>query len=105
MDELEESQQKAVCPVVVKNKSEIQLDFQKFCIHVENLKLYTGTKRLWTNEVDINFFGEDQPSRIELSQKKPQIEKDCTLICEERVPASTSLLQKSAGLFKYFTDF
>jgi hypothetical protein len=105
MDELEESPGKAVCTVVVHNKSEVQLDFQKFCIHVENLKLYRGTKRLWTNEVSIDFFGEDQPSQIVLSQKKPEIEKDCTLICEERVPASTSLLQKSAGLFKYFTDF
>jgi hypothetical protein len=105
MGELEESSQKAVCTVVVNNLSEVQLDYKKFCIHVENLKLYKGVKRLWTNMVNINFFSEDQPSQIELSQKKPEIEKECTLICEERVPASVSLLQKSAGLLKYFTDF
>ena len=94
---------RAICPVTMKNSSPSALDFQKLCIHVEHLKVYKGKQRLWTNEVRITYVGEAQPSRIELSDKKPNFEEGCTLLCGERIPVNKSILKKSVSIFKYFT--
>jgi hypothetical protein len=98
------SQYRAVCPVVMKNSSSSVLDFQKLCIHVENLRVYKGKQRLWTNEVRITYAGESQPSRIDISDKKPTIEEECTLLCGERIPFNKSILKKSVSIFKYFSS-
>jgi hypothetical protein len=94
---------RAVCPVLMKNSSPSLLDFQKLCIHVEHLRVYEGTTRLWTNEVRITYIGEDLPSRIDFSDKKPNFEEGCTLLCVERIPVNRSILKKSVSIFKYFT--
>jgi len=103
IDDSAASLYRAVCPVVMKNGSSQALDFQKLCIHVEHLKVYKGRQRLWTNEVQITYAGESQPSRIDISEKKPAIEEECTLLCGERIPINKSILKKSVSIFKYFT--
>ncbi len=97
--------QRAVCPIRVKNKSTNQLDFQKLCVHAEHLKVYEGKSRLWTNEVNIDFFGEDEPSEVGFSNTEPTFEEGCKLLCEERIPVDRSLLKKSVSILKYFTRF
>lgn len=93
------------CPVNVYNGATVPLEFQKLCIHVENLRVYKGKELLLTNEIDIIFLGDDQPSQIKLSGRKPSIDKDCKLICEARMPSKGSLLKRSFSLLKYFTNF
>ncbi len=105
MGELRISPQRAVCPVRVKNDTQSQLDFQRLSVHVEHLRVYRGSKRLWTNEVHIDFFGDDLPSRIDFSDKMPDFEEGCMLLSEERTPVDKSLLKKSVGILKYFTTF
>jgi hypothetical protein len=96
---------RAICPVKITNRSTNPLDFQKFSIHVEHLKVYAGQKTLWTNEVKITFFCEDQPSKIDFSDKKPDLAKGCVLLSKERTPIDRSLLKKGVSFFKYFTSF
>jgi len=103
--ELRISPQRAVCPVWVKNDTPSQLDFQRLSVHVEHLRVYRGSKRLWTNEVQVDFFGEDQPSHIDFSDKIPNFEEGCVLLSEERKPVDKSLLKKSVSILKYFTTF
>ncbi len=105
MEELSISHQRVFCPVWVKNDTSSQLDFQRLSVHVEHLRVYRGTKRLWTNEVQIDFFGEDQPSNIDFSDKIPNFEEGCVLLSEERTPVDKSLLKKSVSILKYFTTF
>lgn len=99
------SAHKAVCPVLLVNSSTGKLDFQKLNIHVEHLRVYAGTNRLWTNEVSIRFYGEGQPGQVEFSNKAPSFEKPLTLLTEERVPTSQSILKKSFGILRHFTNF
>ena len=95
----------AVCPVTVKNRAAEPLDFQKLCIHIEHLRVYTGPKRLWTNEVSITFTGPDQPTLLDFSDRQPDREEGCVLLSDERTPVTKSLLKKSVGILKYFTSF
>ena len=105
IEEADHNPHRAICPVRIRNSSTSSLDFQKLSIHVEHLKVYAGKETLWTNEVKITFFGEDQPNKIDFSDKKPDLEKDCVLLSKERTPVDRSLLKKSVSFFKYFTSF
>jgi hypothetical protein len=98
------SPHKAICPVLLVNSSAGKLDFQKLNIHVEHLKVFAGKIRLWTNEVSIRFFGEDQPGQVDFSSKAPQFEKPLTLLTEERVSVSQSILEKSIGILRRFKN-
>jgi hypothetical protein len=99
------SPHKAICPVRLVNSSAGKLDFQKLNIHVEHLRVFAGKTRLWTNEVSIRFFGEDQPGQVDFPSKVPQFEKPLTLLTEERVPVSQSILKKSIGILRHFKNF
>lgn len=105
MDELSISTLRAICPVWVLNSSSEHLDFQKLCIHAEHLRVYEGKNKLWTNEVYIKFFGEDQPNEVDFSDNKPSFEEGCRLLSEERKPVDRSIFKKSISILKYFTRF
>jgi len=92
-----------LCPVSVRNDGSDPLDFQKLSVHVENLRVYRGKRRLWSNEVGITYMGGDQPAEIRYSERKPNFEEGCELVNRERVPVQRSILRKSFGFIKSFT--
>jgi hypothetical protein len=92
-----------ICPVYLNNTAGTSLDFQKLCIHVEHLKVYSNGKRLWTNEVSITYEGVNLLSSVKYSEAVPAFEDDCRLINGERVPAEKSIFKKSFSFLRYFT--
>ena len=96
---------RAACPVRILNTTKSQLDVDRFCVHVEYLNIYKGTNRLWTNEVRINFQGEDAVSKIEYIQKSPEYEKVNGVVSKATMPWKKTLLKKSLGTFKSLTGF
>ena len=105
VEDLEASPQRAVCPFYVRNKSTEQLEFQMMAVHVEHLKIYKDSDRLWTNEVYINFLSNDQLSQVNYSEKEPSIIQGCELMAEERVPLDNSIIKKSIGFLRSFSNF
>ena len=93
----------AVCPVRIRNTAESQLNVDRFCIHVDYLNIYRGAKRLWTNEMCINYRDEDTASRIDYIQKDPDYEKVDGMICKAAKPWEKKLLQKGLRAFKVLT--
>jgi hypothetical protein len=96
---------RAACPVRILNTTKSQLDVDRFCVHVEYLSIYKGAKRLWTNEVRINFQGEDAVSKIDYAQKQPEYEDTDEIISKARTVWKKTLLKKSLGTFKLLTGF
>ena len=96
---------RAVCPVRIRNSTESLLDVERFCVHVEHLKIYRGARRLWTNEIRISFQGEDAGSKVDYVQKAPEYEHVEDVLSEARIPPKKTLLQKSVGTFKLLTGF
>jgi hypothetical protein len=103
--DFEKKPHKIYCPVYILNNTSTPFQFQKLCIHVENLRVYRANRLLLTNDVEITFIGEELPSQIVLSDGKPSISGDSVMICEERIPTSKSLLKKSFSLLKCFTNY
>lgn len=100
---IEPKPHRVACPVRIRNTTEYQFDVDRFCVHVEYLKIFEGTTRLWTNEVLIIHQGEDSISKIEYSRKAPKYEQTNGMISDARLSLKTTLLKKSIGTFKQLT--
>ena len=93
----------AVCPVLIRNQALADLDFQRICIRVEYLSLYRGQTRLWTNQVEVQFHGENLNSTIIPGRQAPGFEPTAEKVSEARLPAERSLLKKSFFFLKSLT--
>jgi hypothetical protein len=97
---VENQAHQAVCPVLIRNQALVDLDFQRICIRVEYLSLYRGQTRLWTNQVEVQFHGENLNSTIITGREAPSFEPTAEKLGEARLPAERSLLKKSFFFLK-----
>jgi hypothetical protein len=93
----------ATCPVLINNASTLDLDFQRLCLHVENLALFRSERRLWTNQVNVLYRGEAQASQIDLSGNPPDLEGFLEKIAQPRVRPDRNLLKKSFQVMRMLT--
>lgn len=103
IDMVERHAHMAVCPVLIRNQASADLDFQRICIRVEYLSLYRGETHLWTNQVEVQFHGEDLNSTIITGRGAPEYERTAERICLARDPTERSLLKKSFFFLKALT--
>ena len=95
----------ATCPVRIQNQAPADLDFQRICIRVEHLHVYRGKDRLWTNQVDVVFKGEDLTSQVTIRKYAPVVEKNSERLCPARQPVDRSLLKRSFYFLRSLTGF
>jgi hypothetical protein len=95
----------AVCPLLIENDSETDLDFEKICLHVENLSVFRGPKRLWANSLNVIFKGPEQATQTEIVHTPPEFERGLQMVSPARQPAAGWNIRKTFGMLKYFTDF
>ncbi len=94
----------AVCPLSLTNDSNIDLPFEKVCLHVENLSVFKGERFLWTNRLNVVFKGPEQTTQIQIVNAQPEFEPELVLACRARQPAEGWNLKKTFSLLKYFTE-
>ncbi|HVP18394.1 MAG TPA: hypothetical protein VMU36_05305 [Spirochaetia bacterium] len=95
----------AVCPLSIANDSDTDLQFEKICLHVENLSIFRGPRRLWTNRLNVEFRGPEQATQIEIDHAAPVFEKGLAPFSEARQPAVGWNIRKTFGMLKSFADF
>jgi hypothetical protein len=95
----------ATCPVTVENSAPTDLDFQRICLRVEHLHVYRGARRLWTNQVEVFFKGEDFTSQVNVLKYAPTLEATSERLCAARQPVERSLLAKSFSFLRALTSF
>ena len=100
IDMVENHAHLAVCPVLIRNQAFAELDFQRICIRVEYLSLYRGRTRLWTNQVEVQFHGEELNSTIITGRGAPDLERTAEKLSEARLAPERSLLRKSFSFLK-----
>jgi hypothetical protein len=105
IESVEPSASVAICPILIENDSESDLDFEKICLHVENLSIFRGPRRLWSNSLNVIFRGPDQASQIEIVHRPPGLEEGLVLVSAAREPSAGWNIRKTFGMLKYFTDF
>jgi len=105
IESLDPAADRAVCPLMIENDSESELDFQKVCLHVENLSIFRGRRFLWTNSLHAVFKGTDQATQIEIVHTPPGFEDSMVPVSEARQPSTGWNIRRTFGMLKSFTDF
>ncbi len=94
---------RATCPVLINNTSAADLDFRRLSLHVQSLGLFRGEVRLWTDQVNVMYRGEEQVSQISFSDHPPDLEGPCERIADPRQRPDKNLLKKSFQVMKMLT--
>lgn len=89
------------CPIWITNKSNEDLDFEKFCYRVERLSVYLHKDQLWADETDIVYQGEELNSEITMTGKLPANISKAKLITPPRKHIHKSFATQT---FKRFFD-
>lgn len=87
---------RAICPVVIRNRSEEPIFCHKLCVRAQYLNLYRDKDRLWTNQVTVYHRGDDELSQIKY-KKSPPVQADNPILLHEadlKAP-DTNFLQRT----------
>lgn len=81
----------AVCPVIIRNHSTINLLVQRVLIRTQYMTIYAGHHNLWTNPVRVEYFGQLRPSQIRYEPNPPAEEQRLRKVAEPTEPADQNL--------------
>lgn len=95
LSNVERKQHLVSCPIQITNKTEEELDFEKFCFRVERLKIFLYEDELWSDETRIVYQGEEQHSDINMSGRLPRGMENARLISPPRKPEQRSLATRT----------
>ena len=93
-----------LCPLRIRNDNAAILNFQRLSIPVEQLNVYWNQQILCTNEVKVNFKGEEKPNEINISSSSPSLFEGLKQINSARVSTSKNILKKSFTFIKSIAD-
>ena len=72
---------------------------------MQNLAVFRGTDRLWTNGLAVLFRGADQASHIQVSPGAPEFEPDLAPAAPAREPAESWDIRRTFSRIREFADF
>jgi len=88
-------QHRAICPVIVRNRSDEELHFQKICIRAMHVNIYQGQNRLWTEEIEVSYLGKNNFSEIAFGKEAPAYEKTHGIVGPAREVLARNFIRKS----------
>jgi hypothetical protein len=105
LKEIEPQAHTAICPITIRNRAPNELNFERLCLRVEYLSVYRGSDRLWTNELEVRFQGEEQSSQVTIGRGAPAFAENLSKVCDARQVADRTLLKQSFSFLRSLTGF
>jgi hypothetical protein len=105
LEEVETRANTAICPITVRNRAPKELNFERLCVRVEHLNVYRSPDRLWTNELEVRFQGEEQSSQVTIEREAPGLAQNPVKLCHALEPAEKTLLKQSFSVLRSLTGF
>ena len=105
LQEIEPRADAAICPISIRNLAPNELDFERLCLRVEYLSVYQSAGRLWTNELEVRFQGEEQTSQVSIGREAPALAPNPVKVCGARQMADKTLLKQSFSFLRSLTGF
>ena len=90
----------AICPVHIRNLSDVELKIERICLRVERLSLFAKEGQLWADETRVAYRGPDNVSRIENTGKRPPEAVGSKLVSPPRVTAKESIAARTFSSLK-----
>ena len=85
----------AICPVHIRNRSDVELKIERICLRVERLALFAEDGQLWADETRVAYRGPDSVSRIENTGKRPAEAAGSRLVSSPRVSVKESFTART----------
>jgi hypothetical protein len=104
-EQLDIRSDEAICPITIRNRAPRELDLQRLCVRVEHLEVYGKMRRLWTNELEVRFTGEERSSQITIGNGPPGYAEKAEKLCEARRKADSTFLKQSFSFLRSLTGF
>ncbi|MDF7806550.1 hypothetical protein P4E94_03805 [Pontiellaceae bacterium B12219] len=95
---------RVVFPLEVRNASSEKLKFERLCIRPQNLNIYQGNTRLWTNKGRVSYRGEENWSRLVYAPRPPEYDQAAKLLCKAREPVHRGAILQTFDNFKQRVD-
>ncbi len=92
-----------VCPIEIVNSSAFELRFEKVCLRVTRLSIYSKENALWADETRINHHSKEGHNDIEMKGVVPVEAKGGKLISKPRIPERKSFADRSFNLLREFS--
>jgi hypothetical protein len=92
---IKKGQHRAVCPVIIRNRSDEELAFQKLCIRTMHVNIHRGSSRLWTEEIEVSYLGKNNFSEIAFSKSPPAYESTHGILGTARETAPRGFIKRS----------
>ena len=74
-------------------------------MRVEHLNVYRGRERLWTNELNVRFQGDEHSSQVTIGKEAPEFAENLVKVCEAREPVDKTILKQSFSFLRSLTGF
>ena len=94
-----------LCPVKIRNESAAALDFERMCLHCEQLDLYLLNERLFANEFRIRFKGVEQVGEVHITPGSPSLAEGARQIAQARTRPDKSLIKRSFYFIKSISQY
>lgn len=98
--ETDASEAYARCEIEIRNGSQERLQFQRLCVHVEHMHLYTAADRYWSNPVRVIFKGAEQVSQVTYVPGPPPSVPGARVVCVPRQVLDTNIFRRSFNLIR-----
>ncbi len=85
----------AICPIILANKSDKELEIKKFKLQVSKLSMYLDKKQLWSDDIFITYKGDTDPSQIKISGKAPEEISSAVLLSKPRQEGKRSFTSRT----------
>lgn len=99
LEGIKKGDHRVVCPLLIRNRSEEQLNFQKLALRTMHANIHLGSTRLWCEQIEINYLGKAHFSEIVFGKTAPPHEPVLGLLAGAREPIHRNLLRKSFESF------
>lgn len=90
----------AICPVHIRNRSDVELKIERICLRVDHLSLFAKDGQLWADETQVAYRGLDKVSRIENTGKRPTEADGAKLASAPRAPLDDSITARTFSSLK-----
>lgn len=94
----------AICPINLSNKSDKELEITKLNIRVPKLSIFIDQQQLWSDDIKINYRGEEHSSQIIVSGKAPEERPSAVLLSKPRSDGKKSFTAKTFSTIKQLSS-
>jgi hypothetical protein len=91
-----------VCPVELLNRAKEDLPVEKTLLRVDHLSVFRGSSTLWSDEIRVQYKGEDEGSEIEMTGRTPPEAPGGPRLAHPRTPLAKGFSARTFARLKAF---